>query len=511
MKYKFSSLLIAFNLIACNEFSDPTPTDGGVSVQGSSDGGQDMSPFPDMSSPINHPVVLGDGGSTSHCGDQGQDKCKLEEACRSHSDCESEACNYLEKCVENKSCVNYLGGGTCGSGEVGEPGSKHESCCRSLPVVGYVDQSHPGKTVFVEKYEITAGRVRSFVDAVIKEEGKPDFKSWVKKHRPAVWNTDWENFLPTDYEGGTIVIPRLLAGDPRHDGQTPEQAGPGVILPPDTDPTINLGLNHQFGGTMFVDTHGNNCQVFQGSYGFPTYYYPPEALLKNSEVPRPNGFMNDGTIIKAQQVLDVKSMNCAPNYMFQLFCDWDGGELATTEVMDFITDASSDRPLTESGCGLQHSNHGDLLGNITTTSVFTGGTCPDAYGGGVNLFFDAGEALPVPGSFLNTNFYNYPNLASTTSDKSWIVAAPGRMVGDIIKSHTVGDGWNDVAGNLTETVLETVNGQFTGKFSLRNQGIGFGSERSDLNVTLMPGENILRVQRPEAKSGLVGSRCVRFK
>ena len=52
---------------------------------------------------------------------------------------------------------------TCGKGEVGEPGAEHESCCRTLVVPGYTDKAEPGKTVYLDKYEIAAGRIRAFI------------------------------------------------------------------------------------------------------------------------------------------------------------------------------------------------------------------------------------------------------------------------------------------------------------------------------------------------------------
>lgn len=447
----------------------------------------------------------------SHCGDPSTPKCSVGASCRSNSDCESQSCNYKNKCIDAPSCINHFGGDTCGSGEAGYATSKHESCCRSLPVPGFSDPSKPGKKVYLDKYEITAGRIRAFVDAVIKEEGKPNFKSWIKKHRPAIWNDAWTAFLPSDYEGDTITISRFLLGDPRHIGQTQEQAGPGVILVPDTDQTVSTGLNYQFNGKIFADLHGTNCGTYAGSYGIPTYYYPSEVLTKIGEIPRADPLNYEGDVIKAQDSLDSKSMNCATNLMFQLLCSFDGGELASNEVIDYVTDSPSNRPVTVSGCGVQFSNHGALLGNITSSSVFTGGRCADAFGGGVNLYFDAGQALPVVGSFLNENHYHYPDLGQSRSDKSWAIASPGRMVKDVVRTVPSDEGWMDLAGNLTEAVLEKSKGAFTGKFSVRGQGVGFGSERSDLNVTYMPNETILRVQRPEAKSGLVGGRCVRFR
>jgi hypothetical protein len=309
-----------------------------------------------------------------------------------------------------------------------------------------------------------------------------------------------------------VTIGRLFLGDPRHDHET--NPGPGVIVPPPTDQAVDVGLNHQFGAQVYVDVHGNNCQVYPGAYGFPTYYYPPEVLAKNSEAPRANalGFKNE--TLPAQEWLDSKSMNCITNAMLQAFCHWatgGTGQLATSEVIDYITETPALRPLTVSGCGAQYDNHGDLLGNFLNTSVFTGGRCVDAYSGFTNITFDAGDYLPVPGSFLNAHSYHYPDLSDSTSDKAWQIAAPGRMMNDIVRVSMNDEGWRDIAGNLTESVLETSSGVFTGKFSIRGRGIGFGSEHSDLNVTLMPNESILRVQRPEVKSALVTGRCMRFE
>jgi hypothetical protein len=430
-------------------------------------------------------------------------KCDVSKRCENHSDCASGACRYDKICIAEPSCINHFGGDTCGLKENEDVNASHESCCKSLLVPGFSDPSHPGRTIYVDKYEITSGRVRAFVESVTKEMGgKPDVKGWIATHRPTVWNESWESFLPTDYEGGNITIPRLLLGDPRHDGET--NPGPGVIVPPPTDQVVNLGLNNQFGGQVFADVHGNNCGTFAGSYGFPTYYYPPEVQLKNGEVPRSDakGFGNQ--VIPAQEFLDTKSMNCITNVMLAAFCAWDGGQLATTDVVDYITDSKNARDAV-SGCGSQYDNHGDLLGNYFGRTVQAGGRCADVIL--INATFDAGDYLPVLGSSLNKHVYHYPDLGNSTSDKAWQIAAPGRMLIDSVRVNPGDEPWMDLAGNLSEAVLNTR----TGLFGLRFRGIGYGSSRSDLNVTLMPGETILRVQRPEVKSALSGGRCMRFR
>ena len=92
----------------------------------------------------------------------------------------------------------------------------HESCCKSLPVTGYTDALHPGKQVYLDKYEITAGRVRAWIEAMAKAYGgEPNVRAWIAANKPAVWSDAWSEFLPEGFEGPSKVIARRLLGDPR--------------------------------------------------------------------------------------------------------------------------------------------------------------------------------------------------------------------------------------------------------------------------------------------------------
>ncbi len=465
-----------------NDVDGPAPvivSDDGGSLP-TNDSGVDNNSPDSPSSDIDASIPSG-GETDNGCGGTHAPKCGEGRNCLVDSDCVG-FCSYDHACVNGPSCKVHFGGDTCGAGEVGAAGVKHETCCKTIEVKGFSDGAYAGKSVYLDKYEITAGRIRAFIAAV-----GPNVKGWMQANKPVVWNDSWSAFLPTSNDGDLVTINRLLLGDPRHDGQTPEQAGPGVILPPATDQVVSLGVNHQFGGQVYADMHGNNCGTFNGSFGFPTYWYPAATMAKNGEVPRSS----------AQELLDVKSMNCITNAMLAAFCAWDGGQLATAQVLDYVV-SSPVRDETVSGCGTQYDNHGDLLGNILGTTVQSGGKCPDVLL--INATFDAGDNLPVPGSSLNKHIYMYPDVGPGTSDKVWQIAAPGRIAADNV------DGWMDLAGNLSEAVLDTS----TGRFSLKHRGIGYGSARSDLNATLMPGETILRLQRPEVKSALSGGRCMRF-
>jgi hypothetical protein len=388
-----------------------------------------------------------------------------------------------------------------------------------LSVTGYSDPTHPGKQVFLDKYEITAGRMRAFVQAMAdSNNGSPDVKGWIAAHRPDLWDSAWETFLPSDFEGPSVTINRRLLGDPRPEdsGQT-GNPGPGVILPPPTDQPRNMGINYQFGATVYVDLHGNDCGTFDGAYGFPTYYYPSDILARDGELPRADGKGFNGETIVAKDLLDVKSMNCATNAMLAAFCAWDGGQLATNDVLDYVT-ATPATLGNISGCGTQYDDHGGLLNNDFSHTVQTGGRCADVIL--VNATFDAGDNLPSPTSPLNQHNYHYPDLGDVTHDNAWVVAAPGRgslaqsangAPTDMVRMNPNDEPWMDLNGNLNEAALDVTDGAFTGFFALKFRGVGYGSSRSDLNMTLMKGETVLRIQRPEAKAAYAGGRCMRFR
>jgi hypothetical protein len=461
-----------------------------------------------------------DGDETDvDCGGATAPKCTEGKSCNEDTDCEV-ACSYAKKCIGAKSCKPHLGGDTCGEGEVEEGPTGHESCCRTLPVAGFSDKLHPGKQVYLDKYEITAGRIRAWIEAMaMANGGEPNVKAWIAANKPAVWSDAWNEVLPEGFEGPTKIINRRLLGDPR-----PEDngwgVGPGVILPPPTDEPRNFGVNYQFNSEVYVDLHGMNCGTWKGTYGFPTFYYPPDILARNSQVARSDGKTNNGQVIPAKDLLDVKAMNCIPNAMLAAFCAWDGGQLATDEVLDYVTSSPATYGYAVSGCGTQYDNHGDLLKEPPDFSrtVQTGGTCRDVLH--INATFDAGDALPKTGNHrLNEHHYWYPWLTGD-HDKSAQIAAPGRgstaveAAGKAVDAIALKPGdepWMDLAGNLSEIALDTNNGAFGGMFTAKLRGIGYGSSRSDLNVKEVKGETIRRVQRPEAKAAYFGGRCMRFK
>jgi len=442
------------------------------------------------------------------CGGPQAPPCAVGKACLRDSDCDGR-CNYAGRCIDTPSCVVHFGGDTCGKGEVTDAFASHESCCRTLRVADYEDPRHPGEDVYLDKYEITAGRIRAFVsDIASKAGGIADIRGWIMQHPPPIWESYWNAFLPSSNLADTVRIDRILLGDRR----------PDVIdapIPAD-DQSMNVAIDYQFNAQSFVYIHGGNCATRIDAYGFPTFFYPAAtmALYGQDFPPRADGKTTFGAKLPAQESLDTKAMNCITNVMLAAFCHWDGGQLATDEVLDFVTDSPSylgDAP----GCGTQTGDE-----NPPTTAAATqGGRCADL--AQINATFDAGALLPKPGSPLNDNHYMFPWFADGTShDKSWQVSAPGRgslatngEPIDTVRIHPEDEPWMDLAGNLNEVVFKTQGTYVTKLFGLKFRGLGYQSARSELNIrTDWPGENGLRrIERPEAKAAFAGGRCMRFR
>ncbi len=215
-----------------------------------------------------------------HCGDVDQPKCQLGQGCRAHSDCASEACAYSGKCVAEKSCISHFGGDTCGTGEVGDPNAKHESCCLTdtLP-----------NGVKMDRYLMTAGRARTIVDSV-----KGNFKDWYTNNR---------NSLRPETTAQIDPFVNTLPGDMRFG-----------------DYSVVAQVN---GGNIYIKdlpSTEQGCYEAPGAAGTHTYWLSPS---DNAIYGDTNGF--------SQDVLDAKPLNCAPYIFFAALCAVDGGRLQTFE------------------------------------------------------------------------------------------------------------------------------------------------------------------------------------
>jgi hypothetical protein len=320
----------------------------------------------------------------------GMKKCAEDKVCLVDTDCNG-ACKTTgttKKCIDAPSCKGHFGADTCGTNEVGSAGPthigpggavlpSHESCCRTLPVAQYTDPNAPGKTVYVDKYEITAGRMRAFLEAVgggVDAAGNaksPDVKGYMAAHRPARWNNGWENVLPANNTGGqaTYVV-AYGSGDGLYPGQDQYVAnhrtqdtwwiratGPASTATQGPGQqgtyTVETGLFYALGtyamfpeyyanpalwnkpgeGEGYAVNHALNCSNGHGAYGWSTYWFDDATNTTY------NGFKKayGANAAESKAIHDAKAMNCAPNALFAAFCAWDGGQLATAEVMDAIT------------------------------------------------------------------------------------------------------------------------------------------------------------------------------
>ena len=455
----------------------------------------------------------------------GMKKCPETKKCLVDGDCFG-ACSYKKLCVDQPSCKNQNGADTCGYGEIGinapthlGPGGTilagHESCCRNLEVVNYTDPVMPaGKTkVFVDKYEITAGRMRAFLEAIgggvdaLGNAKAPNVKAYITANPPSRWNPGWTNVLPADNTASTagyavkfasVGSEKLYPGQDDYVANHPTQ---GTWWIRGTGPTdtarqiagqqgsyqVQTGLFFQLTTTtMFPEYYANpavwtgpgegegyavnhalNCSNAPGAYGWSTYWFDDAT----------NTTYNGGRKAFPKATLDQKSMTCAPNALFAAFCAWDGGQLVTAEVMDNIS-GNTVSPIYDNGA---------CSGGCQTGKMAVGRSMCNA--NTLNTFPDGGQGC--------YNVYYYPGTPNNYDDSSKI-APGGRVLGDVMSKTAADEPWMDMIGNLQEVVLK--NGE-TVRFDYRGYGVEWSSITHHHN----------QQTTPRNKAGSFGARCMRFK
>jgi hypothetical protein len=203
-------------------------------------------------------------------------------------------------------------------------------------------------------------------------------------------------------------------------------------------------------------------------------------MTPNNGVARVNPHDGNGNLLVAKDELDKKSMTAIPNVLLVAFCHWDGGQLATDEVLDFVTDSPASLGNAQ-GCGQAPSNRCASLASVNATS-------------------DSGTSTP-----LNYNYPYYDNGGGGTETSEGVnrLSAPGRLPVDQVKIAPNDEPWMDLHGNLQESVYDVTGATFTGKFGLKYRGIGYNSARALTNPTVLT--------YPEYRTGYAGGRCMRFK
>jgi formylglycine-generating enzyme required for sulfatase activity len=108
-------------------------------------------------------------------------RCATGLVCAAHGDCASNGCSYDNRCAQHASCTKLAGGYTCGPND---SDLRQNDCCDSAAVGAYK----------VDKYQITAGRMRAFLD---RFDG--NVRAWAMGLPAAKWNAAYNVELPTNY------------------------------------------------------------------------------------------------------------------------------------------------------------------------------------------------------------------------------------------------------------------------------------------------------------------------
>jgi hypothetical protein len=374
-------------------------------------------------------------------------KCAAGKTCVADSDCASTVCNYAGVCAPAPSCRVQNGGDTCGAGETGIAGAVHESCCASVKL--------PGSSVAIDKYEITAGRMREFIRAT-----GGDVHAWVAANptKTAQIPNALVPYLPTGLDTPVMSVKRC--GDDGKGCSSTNQA---------------FGVHDYLGNEVFLPDRpcpscGQGCWIGTGvgGNGHPTYWWDDDTQKNQyGSQPRSTAFGAN-----AQTVLDQKSLNCTPQILFAAFCAWDGGRLPTQAELGGIAGAWGPGTMpwgntptfrdTVNGVadpGRKQYTFPDVEDPCLATPCFLVPMFD-----GTNLNF---QALTLN----TTNFNPFPSspdpyqvrfmyplpldsakfVSGTQDDQAWAIAEPGRMRNDFRKvGPGATDGYFDVAGNLIE-------------------------------------------------------------
>jgi hypothetical protein len=327
-------------------------------------------------------------------------KCGIDKTCGVGGDCLSGGCPVTGRCaLPSCTTAETAGINSCGAGETGQAGAVHESCCKSLVLP-------TRNTRRLDKYEITAGRFRTFLT-----KAGPDIRSFVTSYVAA---------HPTSQLAALVNL----------------NAATITQIYPNADRFVP----HSLTAHMALDIDNYNgirgCYNGDGNYSANTYWMDMTHYGDFGLPPRPT----------PRSVSDEKSLNCAMPIMFAAFCAWDGGELAT--VAD-LQDAWGPDAYPWGPADLKRPNY-----NWCNGTYQNGGfTCQ------CDGIHNIGASCPAGGFSVNGEdgvFYEYPIGTDRSIDNEPLIAAPGRLTGDATARKSNGESWMDLYANMVE---------YTGDFS----------------------------------------------
>jgi hypothetical protein len=344
------------------------------------------------------------GETDIDCGGPSAPPCNVGKVCAEDRDCATKVCGATKLCVLARSCGGTDGPAgidTCGTGEPGAAGAVVESCCKSFPLP-------TTKTRRLDRYEITSGRVRTFVSALAAANGGvPNVRAFAKAEAQSK-PTSQLGKIATSHPGLLDVLPEH--NDPR--GVLPIQPHLGAI-PIDAINTLD------------------GCFVGTNAYGHATYWQPPGDLA-----PFGVGYGSppDGKRKLAREVIDAKPINCVMPLFLAAFCAWDGGELARTTDYREVW-------------GRKGVTVGGATVFIPWTALLRVGRFNWRNGHGGNCPIAA-----WPGCVDNPpSFYQSPTGIDLSADDTPSIGAPGRFPDDVTAARSEsGEAWYDVGGNMME-------------------------------------------------------------
>ena len=476
-------------------------------------------------------VDCGSGGGGSNAENTHALPCATGKTCVGHADCVADGCNYNGICIAEPSCAQHSGGDTCGAGEIdettntAEANSAHESCCASLPLPA------PLAATRLDKYEITAGRMREFVSRT-----GGDIATW------------WASYIkanPTSVAAGQIRsqdVQYLPSSDtdpyistfkyndqPVKEGSVVQEVG------------LHLGLYSHIGATVIFSDKPSDVPGLLRRRDRLVQLRPPDVLVDGDgperHEPTPS---SGGPRVLTQVQLDEKSLNCVTEHDARRLLRLGRGTpglggraqrgLGTRRRIPgakqpCLHGYAGRRPCRGACTPTYDSRNGDGTTLTTEHQRLDGATCrsndgTDGSGLAVNLDSPRRQHHEqLESTFYPTHSVEPPLLLAVHSyqsewgqmqvDEAYEIAAPGRFVNDKAPDPNTGapggplDGWFDLAGNLIEATSSVTGTDSSDRDSLPtvywNGGSFEGHAVGKNNFT----ENIL------TKYGKVGGRCAR--
>jgi hypothetical protein len=322
--------------------------------------------------------------------------CPEDKTCLADGDCASTFCNTnIAKCVGGRSCKTATTPGivTCGKRDTTDATHVHESCCHSLPLPSVAG-------VKLDKYEVTSGRFRQFVNAV-----GPNMRAWAKNE--IALNTPTGQRLATDMPPVKVGVNTVTAVE---------------LLPASAVNNDPLNIHVQIGMTVMdprTPSDSQGCFNDGGTaFGANTWYWDQATL---------QGYFGAGFSSRrfSQASYDEKPINCAAYWMYAAFCAWDGGRMPTQAEVNDAWGATT-YPWNSNTFGF---------------SLQPGGVYP--FESTANYFNNS----PPAG-----HNYGYPG-APDGQDEAGEIAAPGRFLMDkTFRTSANGESWMDLGANVMELV-----------------------------------------------------------